>query len=155
MTVTANNLIWLDLEMTGLEPKQDKILEIAWLVRLQEPQFIDLAAQRQNAISQRGSWASDADASVHLVLPWVCRYLGSSSGSGWPPSLFLLVHGGDGCFDGLTSHSVWWGAFWGRWWGSHFAICWRRRWISLLLNYSEETRWLLEQQPMTSLYLLN
>ncbi|MEW6998817.1 oligoribonuclease [Colwelliaceae bacterium BS250] len=32
MTVTVNNLIWLDLEMTGLEPKHDKILEIASII---------------------------------------------------------------------------------------------------------------------------
>ncbi len=32
MTVNADNLIWLDLEMTGLEPKHDKILEIASII---------------------------------------------------------------------------------------------------------------------------
>lgn len=32
MSVHDNNLIWLDLEMTGLNPEQDRILEIATLV---------------------------------------------------------------------------------------------------------------------------
>nr|WP_024965910.1 oligoribonuclease [Pantoea sp. IMH] len=32
MTVNANNLIWIDLEMTGLDPEQDRIIEIATLV---------------------------------------------------------------------------------------------------------------------------
>ena len=32
MTVNAENLIWIDLEMTGLEPDTDVILEIATLV---------------------------------------------------------------------------------------------------------------------------
>ena len=32
MTINKSNLIWLDLEMTGLEPATDKILEIATVV---------------------------------------------------------------------------------------------------------------------------
>lgn len=32
MTANANNLIWIDLEMTGLDPEQDRIIEIATLV---------------------------------------------------------------------------------------------------------------------------
>jgi oligoribonuclease len=32
MTADANNLIWIDLEMTGLEPEVDVVIEIATLV---------------------------------------------------------------------------------------------------------------------------
>ena len=32
MSVSDSNLVWLDLEMTGLEPEQDVILEIATIV---------------------------------------------------------------------------------------------------------------------------
>lgn len=32
MTANANNLIWIDLEMTGLDPERDRIIEIATLV---------------------------------------------------------------------------------------------------------------------------
>lgn len=32
MTDSNNNLIWIDLEMTGLDPEQDRIIEIATLV---------------------------------------------------------------------------------------------------------------------------
>ncbi|WP_034911691.1 oligoribonuclease [Erwinia sp. 9145] len=32
MSANASNLIWIDLEMTGLDPKQDRIIEIATLV---------------------------------------------------------------------------------------------------------------------------
>lgn len=32
MTIDSENLIWIDLEMTGLDPRRDRILEIATLV---------------------------------------------------------------------------------------------------------------------------
>jgi oligoribonuclease len=32
MSFSENNLIWVDLEMTGLEPRTDKVLEIASIV---------------------------------------------------------------------------------------------------------------------------
>ena len=32
MAVDENNLIWIDLEMTGLEPQRDQIIEIATVV---------------------------------------------------------------------------------------------------------------------------
>jgi oligoribonuclease len=32
MTLDEDNLIWIDLEMTGLEPQQDQIIEIATVV---------------------------------------------------------------------------------------------------------------------------
>lgn len=32
MSVNENNLIWIDLEMTGLDPERDRIIEIATLV---------------------------------------------------------------------------------------------------------------------------
>ncbi len=32
MSANENNLIWIDLEMTGLDPRQDRIIEIATLV---------------------------------------------------------------------------------------------------------------------------
>jgi oligoribonuclease len=32
MSADENNLIWIDLEMTGLDPERDRIIEIATLV---------------------------------------------------------------------------------------------------------------------------
>ena len=32
MTVSANNLIWIDMEMTGLNPEKERIIEIATIV---------------------------------------------------------------------------------------------------------------------------
>ncbi|WP_394130349.1 oligoribonuclease [Shewanella maritima] len=40
MAVDANNLIWIDLEMTGLEPEVDRVIEIATLVTDQDLNII-------------------------------------------------------------------------------------------------------------------
>jgi oligoribonuclease len=32
MSGNENNLIWIDLEMTGLDPERDRIIEIATLI---------------------------------------------------------------------------------------------------------------------------
>lgn len=32
MTINANNLIWIDMEMTGLDPEKERIIEIATIV---------------------------------------------------------------------------------------------------------------------------
>ena len=40
MAADENNLIWIDLEMTGLEPEVDRIIEIATLVTDQELNII-------------------------------------------------------------------------------------------------------------------
>src|SRR5215213_8395312 len=38
---SANHLIWIDMEMTGLQPDSDRIIEIALLVT--DPQLVTLA----------------------------------------------------------------------------------------------------------------
>lgn len=40
MVADANNLIWIDLEMSGLEPETDRVLEIATLVTDKELNII-------------------------------------------------------------------------------------------------------------------
>ena len=44
MTANASNLIWIDLEMTGLDPEQDRIIEIATLVTDAETLVINVVA---------------------------------------------------------------------------------------------------------------
>lgn len=54
MTDQAHNLVWIDLEMTGLNPKTDKILEIATIVTDPQLNIIEegpvLAIQQSTAV---------------------------------------------------------------------------------------------------------
>ena len=43
MAADANNLIWIDMEMTGLQPEADRVIEIAMLVT--DPQLNVVAAE--------------------------------------------------------------------------------------------------------------
>lgn len=50
MTVSENNLIWIDLEMTGLDPQHDQIIEIATVVT--DPELNELAEGPVLAVHQ-------------------------------------------------------------------------------------------------------
>lgn len=50
MTTNGNHLIWIDLEMTGLQPEQDRIIEIATIVT--DSDLNELAAGPVFAIHQ-------------------------------------------------------------------------------------------------------
>jgi len=41
MTISKNNLVWMDLEMTGLDPDQETIIEIATIITDSEMNIID------------------------------------------------------------------------------------------------------------------
>lgn len=55
MSADENNLIWIDLEMTGLDPERDRIIEIATLVT-DANLNIPLKGQRLRCISPTTSW---------------------------------------------------------------------------------------------------
>jgi len=50
MGTRADNLVWIDLEMTGLDPSRDRIIEIATVVT--DPQLVEVAAGPVIAIHQ-------------------------------------------------------------------------------------------------------
>jgi len=50
MGTRADNLVWIDLEMTGLDPLRDRIIEIATVVT--DPQLVEIAAGPVIAIHQ-------------------------------------------------------------------------------------------------------
>lgn len=69
MTDNNNNLIWLDLEMTGLEPEEDVILEIAIIIT--DSELNELAQGPVFAINQ-------SDAVLDNMNPWCIEHHGKS-----------------------------------------------------------------------------
>jgi len=59
MAVSENNLIWIDLEMTGLDPQNDRIIEIATVIT--DADLNELAEGPVFAIHQPGSVMSGMD----------------------------------------------------------------------------------------------
>lgn len=59
MTKNAQNLIWIDLEMTGLDPSKERIIEIATVVT--DPQLNVLGQGPVHAIYQSPTLIADMD----------------------------------------------------------------------------------------------
>jgi oligoribonuclease len=63
MALNAENLIWLDLEMTGLDPERDRVLEIATLVTDKQLHILAegpvFAVRQSNAVlAAMGEWCT-------------------------------------------------------------------------------------------------
>ena len=71
MAVDDHNLIWVDLEMTGLIPEQDRVIEIATIVT--DTNLTILAEGPVIAIRQTPAVlaAMDAVSYTHLTLPTI------------------------------------------------------------------------------------
>ncbi len=72
MAADANNLVWVDMEMTGLQPDSDRIIEIAMLVT--DPQLNVLATgpvlvihQPDEVLDAMDSWNRSTHAKTGLI----------------------------------------------------------------------------------------
>lgn len=69
---TANNLAWIDLEMTGLNPDQDVILEIACVMTDSQLKIIKegpslVIHQSEEKLKQMGPWSQEQHALSQLT----------------------------------------------------------------------------------------
>src|ERR671923_1245411 len=72
MAADPNNLIWIDMEMTGLQPDADRVIEIAMLVT--DPQLNVVATgpvlvvhQPQEVLDAMDSWNKSTHAKTGLI----------------------------------------------------------------------------------------
>ena len=72
MAAEANNLVWIDMEMTGLQPDSDRIIEIATLVT--DPQLNIVATgpvlvvhQPDEVLNAMDSWNKSTHAKTGLI----------------------------------------------------------------------------------------
>ncbi|HEU4921442.1 MAG TPA: oligoribonuclease [Burkholderiales bacterium] len=72
MAADANNLIWIDMEMTGLQPDADRVIEIAMLVT--DPQLSVLATgpvlvvhQPDEVLDAMDTWNKSTHAKTGLI----------------------------------------------------------------------------------------
>ncbi len=72
MVVCKDNLIWIDLEMTGLDPDKDKILEIATLITDNNLNIISegpniVLGQKKKYLDNMSSWNNKIHSSTGLI----------------------------------------------------------------------------------------